>query len=103
MILSGKHLNQISAGNELYSEILEQQTLLEMLARYSEEMREAIEVGNNGKPRGNRTARKVQQRLELSVKGSEQLKISTENIMEQKEPRMPESPRGSLGSVEAHD
>lgn len=87
MMEDGKRLDETLAGQELSRELLEQRRLFEKrLQDAREEMKQAIDEGNKRAiQEAAEQQEKFQKQLDLAMKGSEELKISMEKIVEQKE------------------
>lgn len=87
MVDEGKRLDETSAGQELEKELLKQRELFERrLKEAQEEMQEAIEEGNRKAIEESAEQQsRFQKKLDEALKGSSELKITMEKLLEQKQ------------------
>ncbi|KAG9845925.1 hypothetical protein KCU98_g6587, partial [Aureobasidium melanogenum] len=87
MIDEGKSLNETSAGEELERELLQQRELFERRLREAqEELNEAIQEGNRkAAEEAAEQQERFQKKLTEAMQGSQELKVSMEKLLEQKD------------------
>ena len=87
MVDEGKNLNETAAGQELEKELVKQRELFEKRLREAEqEMKEAMEEGNRRAiEEAAAQQERFQKKLNEALKGSQELNVSMQKLLEQKE------------------